>query len=61
MLEPGHHHRFALEASDEGRIVDEVGSNDLDRHRAFECGLPSPVHHRVSSGPDDLAQPVAAQ
>ena len=51
---------FGLETADEGRIVGEVGTDDLDRHLATDSGLVGAVGRPRRTGTDLLPQLVPA-
>ena len=58
MLERRDHLRFGLETTDEGRVVGEVGTDDLDRHLATDSGLVGAVRRTRRTVADLLAQLV---
>ena len=49
---------FGLETPDEGRVVGEIGTDDLDRHLATDSGLIGAVRRTRRTGADLLAQLV---
>jgi hypothetical protein len=60
VLELGDETRFGLEAAHEGRLVDELGSDDLDRHFAPDRGLVGAEDDAEVAPADLFAQLVAS-
>ena len=60
MLERCDHLRLGLEATDEARVVGEIGTNDLDRHLTTDSGLVGPKDHPAVVSTELLAQLVSA-
>ena len=59
MLQRRDHLRLGLEAADEGRVVGEVGTDDLDRHLATDSGLIGAVGRARGTVADLLPQLVS--